>query len=126
MTARTCEIARPDWITELNAFSSLHEGWLVSLEVISTQIGAQAAAANLPLIGVTFEPGGGGAIAIGVGDLHGDRLTHVVPAPQRVAIERNERGADMALAVDSADGAKTILRFRTATLPETVDGLLRP
>ena len=125
MTPRTTEIPSADWMSALNAFSAAHEGWLVSIEVLSAGLGAQPAVINLPLVGVTFGSSDD-SVTMTVGRNRGGHLTHVIQAPRRIAIERNERGADMALAVDAADGARTLLRFRKAVLPETVDGVYRP
>ena len=50
-------------------------------------------------------------------------MTHLIHSPQHVSIERTESGADVALAVDAADGNRTILRFRTVVPSETVDGI---
>ena len=53
---------------------------------------------------------------------------HITPAVRgvtRVTVERTVEGADAALPVDSADGTRTVLRFRTPGWPETVDGLVR-
>jgi hypothetical protein len=52
-------------------------------------------------------------------------ITHAVHGVTRVSVEQTTDGADSALLVDSADGTRTVLRFRTAVLPETVDGLVR-
>ena len=41
-------------------------------------------------------------------------------------IERADDGADAALEIESVHGTRTILRFRVAALPETVDGGRRP
>ena len=125
MDVHTIEIPRPEWTSALNAFSTVHEGWLVSVEVLAAGLGAQPEAVNLPLVAVTRGPSDGAAVAITVGRAAGERLTHVIQAPQYVSIERTAAGADVALAIDSADGARTIVRFRTAALPETVDGISR-
>jgi hypothetical protein len=123
MASRTIEIARPDWASALNEFSAVHRGWLVSVEILSPALGAQREVVNLPLLAVSFGPSDGGAIAITVARANGDHLTHIIQAPQRLSLERTEAGADVALAIDSADGARTLLQFRTAALPETVDGI---
>ena len=126
MAPHTFEIPRPDWTSVLNALSTAHEGRLVSLEIVSLQLGAQPAVITLPLVGMTFGPTNGGAIMITVGSDHGDRLTHVIQAPQRVALERTEVGLELALAIESGDGATAILRFHAAAMPETVGGVPRP
>jgi hypothetical protein len=125
MAARTVEIPRPDWASALNEFSAVHRGWLVSVDVLSAGLGAQREVVNLPLVGVTFGPGNGGAIAIAVARPNRDHLTHVIQAPQRLSLERAESGADVALEIVSADGARTLVQFRTVALPETVDGMSR-
>ena len=58
------EIPRDEWAGFLDSFSRQHEGWLVSLEVLGAEIGAQAEAQELPLEGVTAELRGGGEDAV--------------------------------------------------------------
>jgi hypothetical protein len=45
--------------------------------------------------------------------------------PTRPSIEQTADGADAALWIDAKDGTRTVLRFRVAALPETVDGVVR-
>lgn len=123
MALRTIEIPRADWIPALKEFSAIHDGWLVSLDILSTALGAQPQIIDLPLVGVTFEANNGGAMAITAGRSAADHMTHMIQAPSHLWIERTDAGADVALEVESADGTKAILRFRTAALPETVDGV---
>ena len=52
-------------------------------------------------------------------------FTHVIHAVTRIYVERTDDGADAALAIESVDGTTTLLRFRVAALPETVDGIVR-
>jgi hypothetical protein len=122
MSALTIQIPRADWSRALNEFSAIHEGWLISLEIVSVSVGAQPEITDLPLVGVTFEAPNGGTLTISAGRLAA-QITHLIREPQHIWIERTGAGADAALAVESADGAKTILRFKTAALPETVDGI---
>jgi uncharacterized protein DUF5335 len=121
---RTVEIPREAWTKRLNEFSAAHEGWLVSLDVLDSTIGAQREVDDLPLLGVTAEHGGSdAAITVSAGRSAAEHVTHTIHAPTRVEIERREDGADVALQIESADGARSILRFRVAALPETVDGV---
>lgn len=125
MIVRAIEIPRADWSRALEAFSAIHEGWLVSLDVLSPSIGAQPEIAELPLVGVTFEPDDEGLITLTVAPAASGHMTHAVRSPAHVWIERTDTGADVALDIESADGTQAILRFRTPALPETVDGMVR-
>jgi hypothetical protein len=49
----TQEIPRDEWTTFLDTFSRQHEGWLSSLEILGTDIGAQQEALDLPLEGIS-------------------------------------------------------------------------
>ena len=122
---KTVEIPRKDWTGTLNEFSLMHEGWLVSIDVLGASIGALPEVHDLPLVGITAEPGTGGTISIAVARSAGDHLTHTVHRVGHVWIERTDEGADVALEIEAADGTKTILRFRTVALPHTVDGVVR-
>jgi hypothetical protein len=124
---RTIEIPARDWSRALDEFSTLHEGWLVSLDVVAPTLGTQPEIRELPLVGVTaeFNPPES-IITIAAARRDGGHITHVVRSPRHVRIERTPEGADVALEVQSAAGTAAILRFRVAALPETVDGAVRP
>ena len=122
----TQEISHDEWTTFLDRFSRQHEGWLVTLEVFAPDIGAQEEARELPLEGISAaakdsEPK---TIAISVGKTPEDHVTHTITEPTRVWLEQTSEGANAALEIESADGAKTLLRFRSALPPEMVDGVV--
>ena len=121
---QTIEVPGVRWTQELNAFNAIHDGWLVSLDVLDPQLGAQPQFHDLPLVGITYEAEHAPAMTITAGRGF-DFVTHVVPSPARLWIERSEEGADAALEIESGDGSRYLLRFRAAVLPETVDGLVR-
>lgn len=122
----TVEIPRQEWVHTLNEFSAIHESWLVSVDVLGPELGAQPEIDNLPLLGVSADRIHDDAtISISAGRSVADRITHTIHPATRVHIERTEDGADAALQIESADGTSTILRFRTAALSETVDGVVR-
>ena len=54
------EIPRGEWVKYLDGFSRRHEGWLVTVEVLGAEIGAQVEAQELPLEGITAELKAGG------------------------------------------------------------------
>jgi hypothetical protein len=121
----TVEIPREDWIRRLNEFTAIHEGWLVSLDILSAELGAQPEIDNLPLLGVSADRvNHDGTIVVSVARSRNEHFTHIIETVTRIYLERTDDGADAALQIESADGTKAILRFRATALPETVDGVV--
>ena len=121
---RTVVIPRADWSDKLNEFSAVHDGWRVSLDVLTPELGAQPEIANLPLRGVVAEmTERDSVITIAAGWRDAEQITHTIHTPTRVQLEQNDTGADVALAIESADQAKAILRITSPAIPETVDGI---
>jgi hypothetical protein len=115
---RTTEIPRKYWGDRLDNLSKEHEGWLVSLDIVSPQpLGEQHEFRQMPLVGITSEPMGSGTITIAVAEPTGDQVTHLIHSPTRVFIVETKAGAHAALTIDSADGLKAVLRFRTTEVP---------
>jgi hypothetical protein len=120
---RTIEIPARDWSRTLDQFSLLHQGWLVSLDVVAPTLGTQPEIRELPLVAVTAESNLlDSIITIAAARQDGAHIAHVVRSPRHIRIERTPEGADVALEVQSADGTAAILRFRVAERPNTVDG----
>jgi hypothetical protein len=122
----TQEIPRDEWTTFLDSFSRQHEGWLATLEVLGSDIGAQQEARDLPLEGIsaTSRDSGPATIAISLGKTPEDHVTHTIAEPTRVWLEQTSEGANAALEIESADEVKTLLRFRSALLADMVDGVV--
>ena len=122
----TVELAAQDWSRALDEFSSIHEGWLISLELLDPELGAQPQINELPLVGVTAEKGPrGSTITIAAATKGGANITHIVQSPTHVRIERTDDGVDEALEIESDAGTTAILRFKTPAHPDTVDGIVR-
>jgi hypothetical protein len=123
---RTVEIPRQAWVEQLNEFTAIHEGWLVSLDVLGPEIGAQPEIVNLPLLGVSADrTDHDGVIVVSVMVSATEPFAHMIQGVTRIYIERADDGADVALEIESVDGTRTILRFGVVALPETVDGIVR-
>ena len=120
------EIPRNEWIEFLDSFSRQHEGWLATVEVLGYEIGAQVEAQELPLQGITAElkEGREDAISIILVGRSQERVTHNITGPSHVRLEQAEDGADMTLQIESGGGVTTLVRFRSAVLPEMVDGIV--
>lgn len=111
------EIPREEWKEFLETFSRQHEGWLVTLEVMGAEIGAQVEAEEKPLDGITAELKGEGedSISIAIGLTPEERVEHNVMSPTYVRVEQAESGSDMTLQIESQDRATTLLRLRPLT-----------
>jgi Family of unknown function (DUF5335) len=124
---QTIEIPREHWAHGLDQFTTIHEGWLVSLDVLGPEIGALPQVDSLPLLGISADRSHhDDTIAVSVGRSGTDQLTHIVHGVTHIFVERTDEGADAALQIQSADGTTTIMRFRVAARPETVDGVMCP
>src|SRR5687767_14560705 len=83
---QTREIPRTEWKSFFDAFNRQHEGWLATLEVFSSEIGAQKQAQDLPLEGVTLtsQRGEPEEIAISLGSSPAQHVSHTIAAPTHV------------------------------------------
>src|SRR5262245_7072565 len=109
----TREIPREEWIRFFNDFSKKHEGWVINLEVVGSDIGDQVEAELHPLLGITADvKGGENRIEIIVGGRPDDDLNRIIEKPQRVWYRHIEGEARDAIDIESEDGTKTLLQFR--------------
>ena len=123
---QTQEIPHQEWKSFFDSFSRQHEGWLATLEVLGSDVGAQEEAHELPLEGVSVASNTNQTetIAISMGTTLEDHISHTIVKPTHVWLEQTDRGADAALEIESAGHAKTLLRFRSAVPTELVDGVV--
>ena len=117
------QVESSDWISFLDGFSRQHEGWLASIEV-ATPGGKLTEVQNRRLRGVSIDHTDGKQRAyVEVGDTPDQCLTHVIESPRRIIFKRTWAGAHEGLEIESADGSTTIIRFRSAMLPEMIDDI---
>lgn len=109
----TREIPRTEWIKFFDEFSKQHQGWVVTVEVISPEFGDQEEADRLPLVGISADvKDGENRIEIMVGGRPEAHLTRIIDGPKRVWVKQAEEEAHEAVEVEAEDGTKTILQFR--------------
>jgi hypothetical protein len=107
------DIAREHWISELNRFTAMHEGWIVSIDVLATDIGAQPEVDGLPLIGIAADRlEHDGTITVSVARSATEHLTHIVSDVRHLYLDRIEDGSSVALLIEAADGTRTLVRVR--------------
>lgn len=124
LAAEDTEIARADWPSFLDEFSRAHQGWLITVEEDSTE-GTRELVREVPLSGVSASGGAGKGSEITV--IAGPReaeWTHRIVSPTSLRLKKTPEGAEEGIEAESASGARTVIRFRTAALPETVDGMV--
>ena len=123
---KTKEIPKEEWGRFFDCFSRRHEGWLVTLEILDAEIGAQVEERELALKGIVneWDEIKGNEIMIMVGTERAGHVTHSIGNASQVSLEQTEGGADVALAIKSADETTALLRFRSPMFPELVDGLV--
>jgi hypothetical protein len=116
---RTKEISRNEWREFFDSFSRLHQGSLVTLEILGSKIGAQLEGRELAFAGVVAERDAvrGDKIAIMIGADAADHITHNIGRPIQVSLEQTDEGADVALAIKSADGVTALIRVRPLLVP---------
>lgn len=112
------EIPRDQWVPFFTSFSSRHEGWLVSVEVLGPASSNQIVH-DAPLAGISLDGDRVVITALGSGGAH---VTHVLEHPDFVILESESDGAERSVTV-AAGRTATRVRFRSTLLPEMVDGL---
>jgi hypothetical protein len=122
----TREIPRSEWRSFFDVFSRQHEGWLATLEIFGQEGDAEQEPRHVPFQGIalTSVVGESEAIALDLGKTPEDHVKHTVIEPVNVRLAQTPEGADAALEIESANETKTVLRFRSALLPEFVDGVV--
>jgi hypothetical protein len=121
----TQEIPREQWNNFFDSFNRQHEGWLATLEVFATDAGAQQEALDMPFEGISLaSEKGESAVLISVGKSPPDHVSHKIDHPVHIWLQQTPAGADAALEIEAEDDSKTLLRFRSPTLPEFVDGVV--
>ncbi len=127
------EIPREQWESFCGQFSGQHHRWIVTITELSPELAgqgdvleapdAQVIARDVSLQEIRLQAGSGPLvlrIEAGEGKL---RITHQVASPERLELVQTDEGAHRGLRIDSTAGT-TVLRFRSAVPPESVDGFL--
>jgi hypothetical protein len=109
---RTRDIPHEQWIRYFDDFSKNHEGWIVTLEVIGSDIGDQDEANGLPLVGISADvKARENRIDIMVGGKPDVDVTRFIERPKHVWIKEPKIPGDEAIEVESEDGIITLLNF---------------
>jgi len=116
------EIGHGEWAAYLCSFSREHLDWLVTVEIRSPE-GRLMVVEERPLKGVSTDRAEGldrAYIEVGGPEAH---MTHTVERPVRVTFKQSQKGQHQGLEIASANGTTTVVRFRSAVEPESLDGI---
>ena len=107
----TQEIPRAEWRPFFDDFSLRHEGWIVNVEIMGSDIGDQEQVRK-PLAGVMADLKDPIArIEISVGNLLDGHMVHIIEAPERVWCKLPTIAGDEAIEIEDGDGRKTLVTF---------------
>lgn len=110
------QIPREEWSRFFDNLSRRQEGWEVTLEVFSPDIGDQVEERHMFLAGLTAEVANeadrSDKIEIMMGGSPSGHVTHTITAPIQVDLQQTDLGVDSALQIKSADGTTSLLHLR--------------
>ncbi len=116
------EIPRSRWRDFFESFSRQHAGWLGTLEIVGRDAAPAVKETPLRLVSVV-EEAEQDAVTVTLGDAS-NQVEQTVYDVARVLLDEDFDGRHRGLDIESADGERTILRFRSAMKPEMLDGVL--
>ena len=106
------EIKKDDWVNFFESVSRRRYEWTTKVEVLNSEMGDQVLTDGLPLNGVTLETNGGRiTIDISVGENTDAHQTHNILNPTRVAFLPSDSHHGDVIAIEEADGTKTLIAF---------------
>jgi hypothetical protein len=112
MSAATRELAVDSWMEYFDSIARDLEGLLVTVEVMSEELGDQTDIERLPLQTLGFDPKDN-ALEIAVGG-QGTRypvvFRHFIYDPRAISVDEFD-GRPLAILVRDADGAQTLVRL---------------
>lgn len=118
LQAQDAPPSRHPWVRLLDDFSRENVGRLTSLRFSGLEVGQQECGRGLPLMGVDFDPRKNRLeIMLGRSGTVEGHLTHSLPDPERVEVDRDEAGRSTALRVKLVRGALTLKVHRGDLAP---------
>jgi Family of unknown function (DUF5335) len=115
----TRELGTEDWAGYFGSIAASIDGMLVTIEVMSEQLGDQVDVERLPLQAISYDPKDD-VLDVSVGG-RGARypvlLRHFISSPKTVSVEESDALSPSAILVTDASGTRTLIRlFERAAL----------
>ena len=114
---RMLTIPMPSWRRSLDAMSRRFAGAMVSIDVDRPDLGVHAEVTSQALTGITADRSGI-VVQVARGAEH---LDHIIADAEEIRFEETTEGALRAVEVDSRDGTRTYVRFRSPILAALLD-----
>jgi uncharacterized protein DUF5335 len=113
MSTTTRELGAEKWVEYFDSIAPGSEGLLVTIEVMSEQLGDQLDVERLPLQAINYDSKDD-VLEVAVGG-HGVRypvlLRHFISSPQSVSVEESSPLSPTAILVTDASGVRTLIRL---------------
>ena len=120
MSTTTQELAAERWQEYFDSISPNIDGMLVTIEVMSEQLGDQLDVQQLPLQAIGYDPKDDVLeVAVGAVCVIPSLLRHFISDPQTISVEESSSLRPTAILVTDASGVKTLIRLSE---PVAVDG----
>ncbi len=113
MSATTRELAAHSWADYFDSITASIEGLLVTVEVMSDELGDQVDVERLPLQTLGYDHKDN-VLEIGVGGRaprYPVVFRHFISEPETISVEESEGLAPSAILVTDAGGARTLIRL---------------
>jgi hypothetical protein len=111
------EVEREEWQQFFSELSRTHKGWLVIIEVLRDDLGAQTEVRALPFQGITAESAGGAEYRLELlaGFKPADHISQSIERPLRVWMSTLDQPGGEVVEVECAGQQKILIRFLTAS-----------
>ena len=115
----TTEIPRDQWVRFFDGFSKDREGWIVTVEIVDSDLGDQNETTGLPLVGISADAKDGeNRVELIIGDSPDAHVTRIIESPRRVWLKNDDLPGHEAIEVEGGDGSMTLLHFHHIDQPE--------
>lgn len=121
MSATTRELGAEQWVEYFDSIGPSTDGLLVTIELMSEQLGDQIDVERLPLQAITYDPKDN-TLDISVGGRsvrYPVVLRHFISGPQTISIEQSGPLSPNAILVTDESGVRTLISLFEATELET-------
>jgi Family of unknown function (DUF5335) len=120
MSLTTRQLGAEKWVEYFDSVAPSIDGLLVTIEVMSEQLGDQVDVERLPLQAINYDPKDD-VLEISVGGRsvrYPVLLRHFISSPQTISIEESGPLSPSAILVTDAGGVRTLIRLFAAAAVE--------